>query len=601
MKCYRKDYPRPQFVREDWENLNGTWDFAFDDGNQGETEKWQEGFPDALKIQVPFSYETKMSGIGDECCHEHVWYHRTLPVDGAKLAENNLLLHFEGSDYVTKLWVNGQFAGSHKGGYARFSFDITKLVRDGENDLTVKVEDSYDTQQPRGKQRWRSESYSCWYVQTTGIWKTVWMEYAPKVRMESVKLTPNLADGTLKLEVRVAAPQVMYGGDLQVEALVTFEGAFVMKSILAVHCDCVRSSLDLIKTNGGRVPACFEGSVKAWTPENPNLYDIVFRLLYRQEVLDEVGSYFGMRQIGIEGAKVLLNGYPVYQRLILDQGYWKESHLTPPSEEALIEDIEKIKAMGYNGLRKHQKTEDERFLYWCDVKGMLVWCEMPSTYWYSDKAVEQFTKEWLEIVNQNYNHTCIITWTPFNESWGISRVKTNAAEQHFTEAIYHLTKSVDETRPVIVNDGWDHTVSDILTLHDYEEAGALLKARYLESKEEILTGKTCYDGKYHLAFANGYSYKGQPVIISEYGGIAFQYDETGLGYGDKVNDQEEFFCRFDAITTAIKEIPYVSGFCYTQVTDVAQETNGLMDMERNFKVNPEKVKEINERRVGYWG
>ena len=228
---------------------------------------------------------------------------------------------------------------------------------------------------------------------------------------------------------------------------------------------------------------------------------------------------------------------------------------------------------------------------------MLVWSEAPATYQYSDYAVHEFTTEWLEIVKQNYNHPCIITWTPFNESWGISRVETKRTEQHFTEAIYHLTKSIDKYRPVIVNDGWEHTVSDIITLHDYEEAGEVLKARYTEYQNEIMTTEV-YHSNHKSAFANGYQYKGQPVIISEYGGIAFNNDDSGWGYGNKVNTKEEFIQRFDSITTAVKELPYVCGFCYTQVSDVQQEINGLMDIERNFKVEPETIREINERKIG---
>ncbi len=243
--------------------------------------------------------------------------------------------------------------------------------------------------------------------------------------------------------------------------------------------------------------------------------------------------------------------------MILDQGYWQNSHLTPPSEEALIEDIDKIAELGYNGLRMHQKVEDERFLYWCDVKGMLVWCESPSTYVFSDKAVHQFTEQWIEIVKQHYNHPSIITWTPFNESWGISQVKTDHSQQHFTEAIYHLTKAVDKNRPVIVNDGWEHTVSDIITLHDYEE-----------------NGKTFYE--------------------------RFNNESSGWGYGNKVATKEDFINRFDDITTSIKQLPFICGYCYTQVTDVQQEINGLMDIDRNYKVDPKKVKEINERNTGLW-
>ncbi|MDY4668748.1 MAG: glycoside hydrolase family 2 TIM barrel-domain containing protein [Oliverpabstia sp.] len=596
MECYVKDYPRTQFVRDNWENLNGAWDFAFDDAHCGEREGWYKDFKGNMTIQVPFTYETKMSGIQDESRHDQIWYRRSFQVDGSRLEKENYLLHFEGSDFITKVWVNGQYVGDHRGGYARFSFDITDVVQDGENELVVKVEDSFDMQQPRGKQRWIDKNFGCWYVQTTGIWKTVWSEYVPKISLKSVKMTPNLQEHSLELEYEVEAPENIMGEDLLVAASVSFKGVPVTKVITTVTAGHVETKADVFLRNNN---FGLEWGVRTWSPEDPNLYDVKFQLLYQGNVEDTVASYFAMREIRIDGSNILLNGHPIYQRLILDQGYWKDSHLTPPSEEALVEDIDKIHALGYNGLRKHQKIEDERFLYWCDVKGMLVWSEMAAAYQYSDYAVSEFVSEWMEIVKQNYNHPCIITWTPFNESWGVSQIETRKIEQNFTEAVYYLTKSLDKYRPVIVNDGWEHTISDIITLHDYEEVGEVLKARYTEGKDEIMSTEIYHcSGK--SAFANGYSYKGQPVIISEYGGIAFNNDDSGWGYGNKVNTKEEFIKRFDEITTAVKEIPYVCGFCYTQVSDVQQEINGMMDMERNFKVEPEIIKEINERKIGYW-
>lgn len=594
-KCYRKDYPRPQFVRNNWENLNGIWDFGFDDRNVGEKERWFDSFPGKLKIQVPFTYETPMSGIRDEARHDNIWYRKIIRVDGTKLEKNNYILHFEGSDFETKVWVNGQYAGSHRGGYARFSFDITHLVRDGENQLVVKAEDSFSMEQPRGKQRWINTSFGCWYVQTTGIWKTVWSEYVPKVSLDTVKMTPNLEECTLELELDVKAPEEKWNKDIMVETTVSFGGVQVNKVITAVVSEHVRIKMDMFV----RMPGDFEWGVKDWSPEEPNLYDVEFRILDSGEVSDTVGSYCAMREIRIDGPNILLNGHPLYQRLILDQGYWKDSHLTPPDEHALVEDIDKVHALGYNGLRKHQKTEDERFLYWCDVKGMLVWGEAPAAYRFTDYAAAEFTREWMEIVKQNYNHPCIITWTPFNESWGVNRIETRREEQHFTEAVYHLTKSLDRYRPVVVNDGWEHTVSDIITLHDYEEAGEILRKRYVEYRDEICTTEV-YHCRGKSAFANGYGYKGQPILISEYGGIAFNNDDSGWGYGKKVNSKEEFIRRFDQITTAVKEVPYVCGYCYTQLSDVQHEINGLMDSERNFKLDPEVIREINERKVGYW-
>lgn len=591
MKCYKKDYPRTQFVRNQWENLNGTWDFCFDDSNVGEQEKWFEDFKGQLTIQVPFTYETKLSGIQDETRHDNIWYRKTIQVDRSKLEKNNYILHFEGSDFVTKLWVNGQFVGSHRGGYARFSFDITNLVKDGANEVVVKVEDSFDMQQPRGKQRWMNESFSCFYVQTTGIWKTVWSEYVPKISLDSVKMTPDMENYMLEVEYNVVAPEERLNGELLVEAVITFEGALISKTITALTSNHVRAQLDV----AAKSARSYVNQVYPWTPNTPYLYDIEFRVLDNQAVLDEVGSYFAMREIRIDGSNILLNRKPIYQRLILDQGYWKDSHLTPPSEEALIEDIDKILALGYNGLRKHQKTEDERFLYWCDVKGMLVWSEAPAAYQFSDYAVTEFMSEWMEIVKQNYNHPCIITWTPVNESWGVTEILTDCKQQHFTEAIYYLTKSMDKMRPVIVNDGWEHTISDIITLHDYVAEGKEFTARYAD-RERIVNNEIAFNRSY-FAMADGYEYKGQPIIISEFGGIAFNNDDSGWGYNGKVDTEEAFIKRFDNIVTAVKELPYACGFCYTQVTDVQQEINGLMDIDRNFKIEPEIIKEINVRRV----
>mgnify|MGYP001008433473 CR=1 FL=1 len=589
MKCYKKDYPRPQFVRNQWVNLNGRWEFGFDDDNVGEKERWFHEFPEMKKINVPFAYETKLSGIEDETVHHYVWYHTKFEIPEPS-QKQKLMLHFEGSDFITKVWVNGEYAGEHKGGYSRFSFEISNLLKKGTNTLTVKVEDSLDPRQPRGKQRWMPENFGCWYIQTTGIWKTVWMEYVPEISLSHVKMTPDLESGTLDIEYDLSIPDYIVSSELEVEAVVFFDGDTVARNRVMVDRDIIRTIIDLRSVHSKKA----QWGVFMWSPSDPQLYDIEFRVYYKGVQQDLVASYFGMREIRIDGPNVLLNGEPLYQRLILDQGYWMDSQLTPPDEEALIKDIDKIMELGYNGLRKHQKTEDERFLYWCDVKGMLVWSEAPSSYVYTDYSVELFIKEWIDIVKQNYNHPSIITWTPINESWGMPKIETNRTQQHFSEAIYHITKSLDNSRPVIVNDGWEHTVSDIITLHDYDQSGEDMLEKYINYHDEIMDTR-----KYHChnksAFANGFEYKGQPVIISEYGGTAFVNDEDGWGYGDKVSSEKEFLERFEALTMAIKKIPYVCGYCYTQVTDVQQEVNGLMDIHRNFKADARAIKEINER------
>ncbi|MEG1752913.1 MAG: glycoside hydrolase family 2 TIM barrel-domain containing protein [Christensenella sp.] len=585
MKSYIPDYPRPQFVRESWENLNGTWNFAFDDEEVGFALNWKKGLPKAKTIQVPFTYETKASGIGDETVHGCVWYSRSITLVQEQTDSERIFLHFEGSDYQTTVWVNGVQVGTHMGGYSRFSFDISHAVTAGENIICVQVRDSLNPRQPRGKQRWRGENFGCWYVQTTGIWKTVWLETVAPSYIKNAKITSNVQAATAEIEFDIA---VDHTDGYVLETQVSFGKTPISTTTTRVLQKQFKITVDMQCMNET------EWGLYLWTPETPNLYDVEFRLLRQGDAVDTVKSYFGMREIRIDGCNILLNGTPLYQRLILDQGYWKDSHLTPPSEAAVIEDIEKIQQMGYNGIRKHQKTEDERFLYWCDVKGLLVWGEMASFYAYCDEAVEAFTEQWIQVVRQNYNHPCIITWTPINESWGVPQIKTNAAQQCFTQAIYYLTKSIDATRPVIVNDGWEHTVSDIITLHDYEEDGHLFSERYLNHIEDILN-----NGQHHnlsrTAFADGFHYCGQPIIISEFGGIAYNNDDSGWGYGNKVETEQEFLTRFNSITTAIKKLPYCCGFCYTQVTDVQQEINGLMDIERNFKVDSKIVQQINMR------
>ncbi|GHU51865.1 hydrolase [Bacilli bacterium] len=590
MKAYQPDYPRPQFVRDkdSWENLNGEWDFAFDDKKAGLREQWFNAFPLARKILVPFTCETPAGGIGDAKRHDVVWYRRDITVDPERLGNRRVVLHFEGSDYRTGLWVNGNFAGSHDGAYARFSFDITNLIKAGQNSITVRAEDSFDIAQPRGKQRWQDENFGCWYIQTTGIWKTVWLEFLPEEHIVSVKMTPLYTEGRLALECTVPQ-EVCYPG-MELEASVTYKGIVISTLTTALTKKNITITMD-VKSN-----KVSPWGILSWSPEHPHLYDISFELIRDLKTIDRVESYFGMREIRIDGARILLNGEPLYQRLILDQGYWKDTHLTPPDEAALITDIEKIQALGYNGVRKHQKTEDEKFLYWCDVKGLLVWSEMAAAYEFNDTAVSNFTREWMEILQQNYNHPAIITWTPFNESWGVPRIKTDVSQQRFTEAIYYLTKSYDKYRPVIVNDGWEHTISDIITLHDYEEAGDDFLERYQDHLEDILDNELSHN-KGETAFADGFSYRGQPVILSEFGGIAFNNEKTGWGYGNKVNSAEDFIKRFESITMAIKKVTAICGYCYTQVSDVQQEINGLMDMDRNFKIKPEIIKEINERKA----
>lgn len=582
---YIKDYPRPQVVREAWTNLNGIWDFKFDDYFEGEKSGWYKSLPADKKINVPFTYETKASGIGEECFHPCIWYQRPLEIPN-DVQDKSIKIHFQASDYITKVWVNGICVGTHEGGYSAFTFDITDAIEwDQDNVLTVKVEDTNSCTQPRGKQRWTANNYECWYVQTTGIWQTVWLEYVNPAHINSLKMTPDIDSESVTFEYGIDG--VKDYSKKSIETVVSFNGQHIRTTETTLESDYLSVNLNLVN-----IDVAGQWRLKLWHPNHPNLYDVTIHLKQDGQIVDTVFSYFGMRKISIEGDQILLNNVAIYQRLLLDQGYWEDTHLTPPSEEALIEDIDKTLELGFNGVRKHQKLEDPRYLYWCDRKGLLVWSEMAATYQFNDAAVEQFTNEWMSVVRQHYNHPSIITWTPFNESWGVSSIFSNRKQQQFTESIYHLTKSIDPMRPVIVNDGWEHTISDIITLHDYEEIGEHLLERY-KDKEHLLSNEFSHNA-YKYPFAKGYEYKGQPVIISEYGGIAFT-SKSGWGYGNQVRDEKQFIERYDKITQALKDLDYVVGFCYTQITDVQQEVNGLLTINREYKVDPNQIREINLR------
>lgn len=586
MKCYIKDYPRPQFVRKEWKNLNGEWNFIFDDNDEGEIKKYFLDFPKFNKICVPFTYETKLSGIEDESIHYIIWYNRKINISKEQLQNKKVILNFEGSDYKTKVWINGNYIGENIGAYSRFSFNIEKYVIEGENDITIKVEDSLSKDQPRGKQRYKKESWKCWYIQTTGIWKTVWLEWVSEKYLKAVKVTPKTDKIQLEIETNLSE-QDIEKQKYYIETEISFNGQILNNTKEMINNNYEKMEINIVQEGT-------KHNIQKWSMNNPNLYDINYKLYYEDKVIDNVESYFGIREIAIKGNKIYLNGEEVYLKLILDQGYWKESHLTPPNEESLIKDIESVLAFGYNGIRKHQKVEDERFLYWCDVKGILVWSEMANCYNFDDSSLQNFTNEWIKVVKQNYNHPSIIIWVPINESWGVPEVSNSKEQQNFINSLYYLTKSMDNTRPVISNDGWEHTISDIITIHDYKQDDELLYQEYADEDMKVLNNLKEYNGKHRL-LANGYKYEGQPVIMSEYGGIAINSEE-GWGYGKQVKDENEFVERFTKLTKAINNIPYISGYCYTQLTDVQQEVNGLINAERNYKIDSNIIRNVNNEK-----
>lgn len=577
----RSDYPRPLLYRAAHTNLNGEWDFAFDDEQTGLAAGWANGFPAQRRIRVPFSYETKASGIGDPSVHPAVWYQKRLDTS-AIAPDETLLVHFEGVDYRAAVFANGKKLCEHTGGYARFSVDLAPALPADEVLLVVLCLDSLSKEQPRGKQRYRPESWGCWYVQTTGIWKTVWAERVSRTHMTDLSVVPLPERGAVRLLASID------GGAASLFTAIYADGepvAFADASEWTVTEDGYEAELS--------VPA-----PRPWSPEDPFLYEVKAVLTRDGAPVDTVWSYFGFRTVSWDQHGLYLNGRRTFLRFVLDQGYWPDSGLTPPDLAALHADLDAVLRYGYNGVRKHQKIEDARFLYACDARGVLVFSEMAAAYAYSDDAEAEFLREWEAAVRQHKQHPSILAWVPFNESWGIGDVATDRQQQRFTETVYRLTKALDPMRPVVSNDGWEHTVSDLVTVHDYRETGAELLALHGDGDARVLSGELSYSWYGQKLFANGYAYQNQPMLLSEYGGIAFRTAD-GWGYGDPAEDEQAFLTRFLSQNEAIAAMPQYSGFCYTQLTDVEQEKNGLLRADRSEKLSEAGVARVRASNLSF--
>lgn len=588
----RPEYPRPQFRRRSWTNLNGRWRFAFDDGDVGLSEGWQhaaslEGSPFDREIIVPYCYQAGLSGIGDTTFHDVVWYARTFEhATGGE--DGRLLLHFGAVDYRATVWVNGSPVASHEGGHTPFSADVTFALKEGENVLVVRAEDpSTDATIPRGKQYWKERSEGIFYTRTTGIWQTVWLEPVNRRRVRSLRLTPDVDGASLDVEASIEGPEP--GTALRL--VVSFDGEGVLDDTVTVTSPVVRRRLPLIRH--GEAPDTPHLSrwpgAKLWSPEEPNLYDLRLELLDADGgALDVVESYFGVRKVEARDGEVFLNDRPYYQRLVLDQGYFPGGILTAPTDEDLRKDIELAKAMGFNGARKHQKVEDPRWLYWADTLGFLVWGEMANAYQYSEGYVRRMTAEWQEAVRRDYNHPSIVAWVPMNESWGVPNLGTDPAQREHLLALYHLTRSLDGTRPVVSNDGWEHALTDLCNIHDYRDAAALSET-YATPEAAVAAAPA---GR--RIYAPGHAHRGEPILVTEFGGIAFAGEEEGWGYSTVANP-DDFLERYGAMIEALLSCDPVRGFCYTQLTDVEQEVNGLLTYDRRPKADLEKIRQITAR------
>jgi beta-galactosidase/beta-glucuronidase len=574
----RPEFPEPQFERADWLTLNGNWQFAFDDADAGVDAHWYAADHALPKtIAVPYCFESRLSGIGDTGFHPWAWYRREVALPAA-WSGRRTLLHFGAVDYQASVWVNGQLAGTHEGGNTPFVFDITPLLKPGSNAITVRAWDPpTDKLIPRGKQYWEPKSKSIFYTRTSGIWQSVWLEATGAAYLDHVRISPDPL------------------GD------VTFDGIFAH----AQANDQMRVSVFSGETEVSRGTAVIDqGRAKLplrvthaqlWSVEDPKLYFVTVELWRNEKPVDRVRSYFGFRTVEAHDGRVWLNGKPIYLKFVLDQGYWPESILTPPTDEAIQYDIRMTKAMGFNGARKHQKVEDPRFLYWADRMGFLVSGEMANAQGFDEEYAARFDREWMEAVKRDINHPSIIIWAPLNESWGVPDLRDQRQQMHLKE-LYALTHTLDGSRLAIDNEGWMHTdQTDLFAIHDYTKNGALLWERYRDLDRKPV--RIPDNGR--PALIGGYSYNGSPIYLSEFGGIAFippghDVPQEAWGYSGVEKTAADALDRLESIYRGLEKIPQITGICYTQLTDVEQEVNGLMTYDRKPKFDAAKIKALND-------
>lgn len=583
MNIPRAEHPNPQWERDTWKNLNGTWEFEFDFGCSAvERRLWEKERFDR-EILVPFCPESRLSGIGYTDFINGVAYRRNFELSQEELS-GRVLLHFGAVDYEASVYVNGTLVGSHKGGYTSFCFDITKHVAPGPNTLFVAVKDDVRSGlQPKGKQAHLYASSGCDYTRTTGIWQTVWLEFVPERHIQSAKYYPDPANG------KVTVTGLVQGqGTLQLTAL--WEDKPVGEAALSVEDGFFTVQLDLSETH-------------LWEPGKGGLYTL---LLSFGE--DRVKSYFGLRTAKFQGRKFLLNGKSLFQRFVLDQGFYPDGIYTAPTEEDLVKDIQLSFAAGFNGARLHEKVFEARFLYHCDRLGYLVWGEYPN--WGLDHAhplsTETYLNQWSEAVERDFNHPAIIGWCPFNETWGYREEREKNA---LLTSLYKLTKRLDPTRPCIDSSGNYRVLSEVYDIHDYDQDTQSFQARWdgLTDRIRETGGVIPAEDPFFNSAPEGPSgrapffnqpYDNQPIFVSEYGGIRWPDDTVeGWGYGNAPATPEEFFARYKGLTEALLNNPEIFGFCYTQLYDVEQEVNGLYTYGRAQKFDISLIQKINQQKA----
>ena len=570
-------HPNPIFERDNWQSLNGEWDFGFSKKAVKNykflsEQKILDFYRQSVcthKINVPFCIESALSGIGYTGFLNRVWYKKRIHITPNG---NRVFLHIGAADYKTTVILNGKLVGSHTGGYTPMCFDITDFAVAGENEVYILCEDNTrDGLIASGKQSNRKKSYACSYTRTTGIWQSVYIEYTPNNYVKSFKLTPSLKHGNITVELDLCGTH-----SLEINAYLDEKN---------VGAKCIEEASGFVIV---QIPI---SDIKAWELENAVLYDLEIKFGG-----DIVSSYFGLRDVALDGFKFMLNGKSVFQRTVLDQGFYRKGIYTAENDEELKRDIALSMALGFNGARLHQKVFDPRFLYFCDRMGYMVWGEYAN--WgldYSNpKAVDIFLNEWGEALRRDYNHPAIIGWCPFNETWNYRGRKQY---DPLLRTVYEYTKEFDRTRPCIDTSGNFHVVTDIYDVHDYR--GEFEEFR--KSYEKLVTDGALYE--HVLKYNPGrQKYNGEPVFISEYGGIKWESDKQykSWGYGNDVKTEEEWLERYKGLTEAILDNACMLGFCYTQLYDVEQEQNGLYTYDREKKFSEkiyEEIKKINTQKA----
>ena len=583
-------YPRPQMVRPRWADLGGAWEFEYDDDDSGIEDGWIAGRTLSRTITVPYPPESSASGIGDTGFHCVMWYRRI--VTEQEIAATGhatgrmLVLHFGAVDYRADVWINGTHVAHHEGGHTPFAAH----VRDPGSgfEIVVRVEDDpHDLTQPRGKQDWSEQRHVVWYDRTSGIWQPVWMESVPRQHVVHLAWRPDVAQASTNFTLEVAErplPGTRITVTLRRGDEPLAEQTF---TITEPRTETVFAVASL--RNGQALEDYL------WSPEHPVLVDATIELEAPGAEIDVVTSYFGFRELGVGDGRFLLNRRPYEIRGVLSQGYWPQTHLASPGSDSLRAEVELIRELGFTSVRMHQKIEDPRFLYWADRLGLLVWEELPSAYEFSATASTRLIAEWTEVIRRDSSHPSIVAWVPFNESWGVQHVASDPAQQQLVRALYHLTKSLDGTRLVISNDGWEHIQSDLVTIHDYENSPTGLRESYgtdasirrsldgiAPNGRQVLVGSD--EEKAYTA--------ARPVVLSEFGGVSIRpTNDRAWGY-EIVESNNHLEEHLEALFAVIRGTESLAGWCYTQLTDTAQETNGLADEHRVPKLPAERIRAI---------